>query len=328
MESNVFRGCVISAFGELRDLRRLDREGLKLIDKLVRGEVRRFPVLTPTGGWQPADLEDLVSGFLVDRLEKVTANLLALASDDASMGRLLRRSIRNWLVDQSRKTGVGRMRSTVEVILAAEDAFERVPAGEVGAGRWRLAGTSVFPYSSGVDDLVKAARAVPNVKIPKWSSSTRRQPMADRASIVAVVRAVLVAAGGSLEVAQLVQVFVARFPVVLDPAVGPLLDDPDMSFGFDEGLTPEQQVIAAEDEVEAAVTAAEVVGMLAPWERQIVGHLQNPQAIQTVLGCGRSQAYHHKKRLTEKLEQLVGDCDNVDAVRREVVRLCGGAVAK
>jgi hypothetical protein len=50
MESNVFRGCVISAFGELRDLRRLDREGLNLIDKLVRGEVRRFPVLRPTGG--------------------------------------------------------------------------------------------------------------------------------------------------------------------------------------------------------------------------------------------------------------------------------------
>jgi hypothetical protein len=32
--------------------------------------------------------------------------------------------------------------------------------------------------------------------------------------------------------------------------------------------------------------------------------------------------------LTEKLEQLVGDCDNVDAVRREVVRLCCGVVAE
>lgn len=323
-----WRGCIISAFGELRDLGHLDRECLKLIDKLVREEVRRFPVLVPAGGWRSDDLEDVVSDFLVDRLKKVTASLLTLASDDASMGRLLRKSIRNWLVDQSRKTGIGAMRRKVEAILSAEDAFEKVPAGEVGAGRWRLAGTSVSPCMSVGDDLVKAAWAVPNVRIPKWSSSTRRQPVADRASIVAVVRAVLVAAGGSLEVAQLVQVFVARFPVVLDPAVGPLLDDPDTSIGADEGLTPEQQLIAIEDEVEVAVTAAEVVGMLAPWERQIVPHLQNPQAIQAVLGCGRNQADQHAKRLTEKLKQLGGDCDNVEAVVREVIRLCGGAVAK
>jgi hypothetical protein len=116
---------------------------------------------------------------------------------------------------------------------------------------------------------------------------------------------------------------------VLDPAVGPLLDDPDASIGFDEGLTPEQQLIEAEDEVEIALTAAAVVEMLAPWERQIVRHLQNPQAIQTVLGCGRSQAYQHAKRLKEKLKLLVGDCENVDAVGGVVVRLCGGgAVAE
>ncbi|MGH3971969.1 MAG: hypothetical protein ACRDS9_01375 [Pseudonocardiaceae bacterium] len=145
---------------------------------------------------------------------------------------------------------------------------------------------------------------------------------------MAVIGAVLRAAEGSVEVAQLVEVFVARFPAVLDPSVGPLPDDPDSSIALDEGLTPEEQLIAAEDEVDAAVTAAEVVGMLAPWERQIVPHLDTPPAIQAVLGCGRSQAYQHARRLKEKLTQLVGESDDVRAVGLEVIRLCGGAAAE
>jgi hypothetical protein len=65
--------------------------------------------------------------------------------------------------------------------------------------------------------------------------------------------------------------------------------------------------------------------MLAPWERQIVPHLDNPLAIQTVLGCGRSQAYQDARRLKQKLTQLVGDSDSLRVVGLEVIRLCGGA---
>lgn len=318
---------VISAFGELRDLGHLDRECLRLIVKLVREEAPRFPVLAPVGGWRPADLEDLVGEFLADRLEKVTVNLLALASDEASVGRLLRKSIRYWLIDQARKTGVGAVRRSVESVLSAEDAFEQVPADEVGAGRWRLAGAAVPPFPGVVEDLVKAAWAVPNVKIPQWSSSTRRPPVADRGSIVAVARAVLAAAGGSLEVAELVQVFVVRFPVVLDPVVLPLPQYPQTGVGRDDGLTPEEQAIAVDDEIDTAATAVEIVGMLSVQERRIVPHLHNPPGIQVVLGCGRSQAYHHAARLKEKLTQLIGDSDDVRAVGLEVIELCGGAAA-
>lgn len=293
-------------------------------------EARRFPVLAPRSGWQDADLEDLRGEFVADRLRAVTVMLLAQAGDEASMGRLLRKSIRHWLIDQARKTAVGALRRSLEKVLAAEGAFEEVSAGQAGEGRWRPAGSSVLPWSGRPEDLIDAARAVPNVKIPKWSSATRRGPVADRGSIVAVVGAVLGAARGSLEVAQLVEVFVARFPAVLDPAVGPLPDDPHTGgIGLDDGLTPEQQLIAVDDEVDAAVTAAGVVGMLAPWERQVVPLLENPQAIQSVLGCGRSQAYQHAKRLKEKLTQLVGECDDLRAVGLEVIRLCGGvAVAE
>ncbi|MFD2415412.1 hypothetical protein [Amycolatopsis pigmentata] len=299
-----------------------------MINKLAREEVARFPALTPEGGWQPADLEDMVGKFLAERLEKVTPNLLALASDDASVGRLLRKSIRHWLIDQARQTAVGAVRRTVEKVLADEKGVEQVPSGELGAGRWRLASTAGMPWSGALADLVVAARTVSNVNIPKWSSVARRPPMADRASIAAVIHAVLTAAGGSLEVAQMVEVFVARFPAVLDPATVPLPGAVEFDARDGTTQTPEEQVIAVEEEIDAATTAISVVAMLSPQEREIVRRFGDIPAIQTLLNCGRTQAYHHAKRLREKLTQLVGDSDDVRATGLEVIRLCGGPASQ
>jgi hypothetical protein len=266
----------------------------------------------------------LLGGFLADRALNVTAMLLAQAADEASMGRLLRRSVRHWLIDQARKTGAGALRRTVEKVLATTDAFEQVPSGEAGEGRWRLARTSAPPWAGRTEDLVEAARAVRYVRIPQWSSTSRRPPVADRASIVAVAHAALEAAAGSMEIAQLVAVFLARFPVVVDPPVVLLQDHHEVAVRAPE-LTPEEQTIAAEDELAAGVRAAEVVGMLSATERRLVPRLADIPAIQEVLGCGRSQAYQHAKRLKDKLTQLVGEGEDVRAVGPEVIRLCGGA---
>ena len=281
-------------------------------------------MLMPGDRWQQADLEDLLGGFLADRVRAVTAMLVAQAGDGASMGKLLRRSIRHWLIDQARKTSEGALRRTVEKVLATTDAFDQVPSGEAGEGRWRLAGTPVPPWAGGTEDLVEAARAVPYVRIPQWSSTSRRPPVADRASIVAVAHAVLEAAAGSMETAQLVAVFLARFPAVVDPPVTLLQDHQNVAVRAAE-LTPEEQVIAADDELAAGVRAAEVTGMLSPAERRLVPHLADISSVQEVLGCGRSQAYQHARRLKDKLAQLVGEGEDVRAVGLEVIRLCGGA---
>jgi hypothetical protein len=138
-----------------------------------------------------------------------------------------------------------------------------------------------------------------------------------------VCRAVLSAANGSLELGELVHVLLTRFPVVLEPAIVPISDFEDEC--ADVELTPEEQVIAADDVLSAAVIAAHVVGMLTPDERRIIRYLDNLPALQRELGCGRSQSYEHAKRLKEKLRELVGD-DDVAAVGREVIQLCGGAI--
>ncbi|WP_326759126.1 hypothetical protein OHB35_15215 [Streptomyces phaeochromogenes] len=316
----------ISTFDELHELGHFGPVCLSLIYKLVWEEARRLPVLAPAAGWQKADLEDLLGDFLADRIEPVTANLLALAKDDDSVGKLLRTSIRHWLIDRSRKTAVVSVGRSLEKVLSDSASFEMVLPGSEGAGRWRLANTTVQPWSGPLTPLVEAAYAVPNIKIPRWNSETRRAPIADRASIEAVIHAVLTAAAGSMEVAQLVEVFTNRFPVVLDPVVVSLPPDAGSVIAVDAHPSPEELVLECVDDTEDASRAEGIVSVLSPQERRTVPYLNSAGGIQTLLGCGRSQAYHHAARLREKLRQLVGDGDDVRSVGSEVIRLCGGAV--
>jgi hypothetical protein len=269
-------------------------------------------------------LDDVVQDFLVDRIQAITVILAVQAGDEASFGRLLRRSIRNWLVDQARKTGVGALRRSIEKVLTEESSFEQVSPGEEGAGRWRLEGTSVQPWTGRVGDLVTVAWAVPHVRVPKWSSDSRRSPVADRPSMVAVAWAVMEAASGSLEVGQLVAVFAQRFAATLDPIEVSLPEDTEASAPQSPEHTPEDYVLADVAELDAAASAAAIVGLLSPQERELVPYLADPQAIQDVLGCGRSQAYQHAARLKEKIIQFAGNGEEARAAVMEVIRLCGG----
>jgi hypothetical protein len=105
VESGVW---AITAYEELVELGRLDAAGLQLLFELARQEAHRFPSLAPREGWTADALWDLAHDFFVDRGARVTTMLLAQASDEASMGRLLRRSLRNYLIDQFARPTLGR----------------------------------------------------------------------------------------------------------------------------------------------------------------------------------------------------------------------------
>jgi hypothetical protein len=318
------RRCVITAFAELQRLGRFDRECLHLVMSIMAGEVHRFPALIPAGGWQLTDVEDCTQEFLVERHRAMTDMLLATAYDDDSMGRLLRRSIRNWLVDQARETAVGHVRQALERLLNSVPEFAKVPPGRPGAGRWYVADdVAPGPWSGDLNELVQAARTVRKVRIPPWSSTSRRAPIADRASLIAVARAVLERAAGSVDIAELTHVFVRRFPVALDPAVQPA--DVEVESFATGAPTPEEHVVEESQELEAASQAVAVAGMLSPQERTLLACRADITAIQTALGCGRSKAYQQAKRLNEKLVQLAGDDEEGRAVIREVIRLCAPA---
>jgi hypothetical protein len=311
---------------ELLDAGRFGPAVLGLLFKLMRQECRRFPELRPAQAWDSDAVWDLVQDFFADRGARVTTMLLAQAGDDASMARLLRRSIRYYLIDRVRGTDLGALRRRLEELLAEEPAFERVPQGEPGAGRWRQAGTTGEPWGGPLQDLVTVAYAVPNVRRVRWTSGSRRGPLAERLSLVTIARAVLDAADGSLSVSQLVAVFAQRFPAAADLGDAPMSEEVEATAAAPGEARPDAQVVAAEQECEAAGRARAIFEQLTARERLLLPNLDKTADEQAgVLGCGRSQANLHAKRLKEALRRLLEPLEDHDEVAMELWRLCRAA---
>jgi hypothetical protein len=319
-------GNPISAYAELQQLGRMDRRGVALISRIVREESKRFTAL------EELDLEDLTHDFFVAKITALTAMLLAQATSDESFGKLVRRTVRNWMIDRARTTGTGPLRRSIEKILAETPQFECVPAGQEGAGRWRLAHTHGPPWGGDPDSLVAVAWAVPDVRVPIWSQGTRRAPIADRPSIVSILEAILQAAAGSLETAQLVHVFARRFAAAMDPIEVPLPehqdDDDEDGAGTDvpsEAPGPEDLVIAESMAAEAAAAANEIVERLSDDERAIVSIIDDPAAVMQRLGRARSQSAEFTRRLKAKIRELAGTGEDRDEIVRAVIAICGGS---
>lgn len=281
----------------------------------MREEVHRFPVLRPGAGWTEDVVWDYTQSFFAARGRAVTVGVLAQTADAASMGRYLRRAIRNFLVSEARKTPVGAVRRKLEELLAGSSVFEVVATGAPGAGRWQLAGTQGPPYSGELQPLVSATYSVPDVRAVRWSGQ-RRAPLTSDAALIAILRAVFAAAAGSLDVAELTWVFLQRFPAAVEPADAAL----DQS-AFDLAVAP----LADNPEVLVDVSerAQEVYEQLSPSQRALLPHLDKPVADHMqILGVGRSQAYEAARKLKGTLEELVPEDDLRSDVALEVLRLC------
>ena len=252
---------------EVQTLGRLDEACVKLLCALMAEETRRFAVLRPPGGWDRDEVEGLVSEFFIKKGQSLTAELVTIGVTPEVVGKMMRRWIRNFLIDRARGTPLGRIRRKLEEdMLGQYPEFLQVPPGEEGAGRWYLAGQPSYPYGGDFTPLIEAAYAVPGVKAVRWSGP-RRPPLTSDASLRAIVAAVLTAAGGSLEVAQLVHVVAQRFPAAAEPE--------DVTIGDD---TFDRVTRMGNDDpgfaLEIGESIREVLDQLSPSQRALVPYLE------------------------------------------------------
>src|SRR5258708_39232692 len=108
--------------------------------------------------------------------------LLTSASDDESVGRLLRKSLRNWLIDRVRRTSRGALRRRLTRLISEDERFEAVPEGQPGAGRWRLAGTAGAPPGAPFAPPRAAAWGIPGVRQPPRDREGGRGAASPRAA--------------------------------------------------------------------------------------------------------------------------------------------------
>lgn len=308
---------------ELHQLGYLHRRGVALVSRIVREESKRFSAL------EHLDPEDLCQDFFVARIAALTAMLLTQATSDESFGKLVRRTVRNWMIDQARATGTGPLRRSIEKVLSETAIFECVPDGQEGAGRWRIAHTAAPPWGGAPDSLLAVAWAVPDIRVPLWKKGTRRAPVADRRSMVAILEAVLQAASGSLETAQLVHVFAQRFAAAMDPIEVPLPEHEDDEQDGDSDLPsevpgPEELVIAEEVAAETAEAAAQILKRLSGDERAILCVIDDTAEVMRLLGRGRSQSAEFARRLRIKIRELAGTGTDRDGILVATIALCSG----
>lgn len=301
---------------EVQTLGRLDEACVKLLCALMAEETRRVAVLRPPGGWDRDEVEGLVSEFFIKKGQRLTADLVMIGVTPEVVGKVMRRWIRNFLIDRARDTPLGRIRRKLEEdMLGQYPELLQVPPGEEGAGRWYLAGQPSYPYGGDFTPLIEAAYAVPGVKAVRWSGP-RRPPLTSDASLRAIVAAVLTAAGGSLEVAQLVHVVAQRFPAAAEPEDVTIDDD-----------TLDRVMRMESDDPGSAFEAAEsisaVLDQLSPSQRALVPYLDRDiNAAMEVLNVGRSRAYEAVSHLKDVLDRLLPDDETRAVVYAAVVERC------
>lgn len=283
---------------------------LRLLTRLMRREARKMRALEPPGGWSDPVFDDLVQEFFVGKGEAVTRMLYAQACDDDQLGALLCRSVQNWLIDQARgDTDAGALRFRLEKLLPTRREFARVPSGTPGAGRWALTGGSDGVFAGDVGDLTRAARAVP-VKTVSWSSESRRAPITDTPSLVRLLERIFEAAGGSLELGQIVYAVRGRFhaqfagDVAFDHRTEP---SGRLAAAVGAGETAPSGLEAKEADARIAVMARRLWALLAEDELKVLDVLDDPEQIAARLGVGRSQAYVKRRKIVAVLAELIGD---------------------
>jgi hypothetical protein len=269
--------------------------------------------------------EDYALEFFSARGKALTAALIATAVTDESVGKIVRKSLRNWLIGVNDETAVGALRDRVEKRLLRDPRFERKPPSHF----WKLSEGPSEAVDVDIDALNRVANGVYVTFFVQKNDSVKRVQLGKSGELEHLLHEVFRAAAGSLHISVIVQILAHRFPHVLDPQrAEPSPNDEDDIHG-EASLVP-SSVLLPEDELEQCETdlarsqlATEITRSLSEAERALVPVLDDASSAAGILGCGRSSAYERLRVLKAKLLAMSGSEADARSVLGEVLRLCG-----
>lgn len=300
---------------ELLTTRRLGRAGAELLYKTVGlvAVVNGFPPPEGSSRWDETAVAETAHDFVND--ERGTKRLLDVAlgsTDDRSFERRLEKAVLNFLRDAARRTDLGKLILRVKEILRDEDDFQAVPGRPE---RWTLAGGVTEPSSAGPDKLAFATIGVP-VVIPKWSSTRRDGPLADRPSFMRLMINILDAAAGSLTAADIARALTARLNH-RKTAYTTLLDTHEQ--------VPEPADIAGNPATltVAELHAVDIFDSLNDNERIIVTTLdKNVRDLARLINAGKTTAALIRQRLIDRLRIELAEDEDADTIATALCKLC------
>jgi len=254
---------------------------------------------------------------MLERSDFITG-CMATADDQASLERLLRQSIRNYLIDQAKATERGKLRRRLAGLLEKDASFQRVPASESGVDCWTLKDGSTSLWQGDIDELEASAWMVRGVAITQWNTAGPT-PQGTKHALLTVAAAILERAGGCVGDQDLARVIHRRFFLDITP------DDPEQLHAQVEDVADGANL--AEDNPQVLVTAddraQELYESLSATERQAVPLLEGAYVdMAAALDVGRKRATAIAAALTEKLRVATVDDEDRLAVLAALLRLC------
>lgn len=185
-------GVTEASTGVVEELRALGGFGPKAVDLLLKvagEELTRFPTLSSDAAM---DEEDYAYDFFADRGEALTIAARLQADDDDVLGRMMRRWMRNWLIDVHTRSSAGALRDRLEKRMDRDARFNRAPAQHF----WCLASG---PSPAGATDptaLAAVARRVHVTYYPEPAGGKRSAQLGKSGELESLLEQLFLTAGG------------------------------------------------------------------------------------------------------------------------------------
>lgn len=291
----------------------IGEEVVSLLGRTIRAVAvaRNFPPPDDLGNWGEEAVARTVSEFVADsQTPRRVLDLATACATDQALAARLQGTVRNFLADLGRRTPLGKLVVRINEVLGRHEEFVRAH------GRWSLADGAGEPGSADVDRLAKVIGSH-RVSAPRWGHEARRAaPVADSDTIVALCKAMLGAAGGSLTPRTMAAAIGMRLGIGQAPVS---LDAASLDPGALDGYP------ARDSTADAALResrAAEILVVLNDRERVALAWPEyTVRELAPVLGVGPSQAHIIRRRAIEMLREELADDPDGEAVAGRVLAL-------
>lgn len=298
---------------ELLATGRLGPMGAALLYETVRAVAYARNFAPPEGhtSWDRSAVEAIAHEVVVGpRGLKRLTDLVIRSTDEQSFASQLNGAVLNVLRDLGRKTDKGALVRRVTEVLTESTEFRAI--GAAGQRRWTLTDGTDSPSQVSESALAAAANSVETISVPRWNSATRRSPHADFKSFERLLKAVLVAAHGSVRAADLATACLNR----LDPAHVPLVISLDAL-----EYNPDSLASETEDGTLTRIVARQHVNALSDRERLLLATMDlTVREAAAKLGIGHSQCGVLRRHLTSHLTDLLAAEPDGEAIVREMLR--------
>jgi hypothetical protein len=304
-----------SAYEELVELGELGTESLELLRSLGRQvtRTRSFPPPPEFARWDDDAVDDLLARMLTREGagSRFVTTCFLKAVDEESLERLFIAAIKNFLIDEAKGTERGKLRRRFARRLAEDSRFCKSGGG---SPRWALASSPPSAVWHGdLNDHIGVAWSVRGVQITGWNHAGPT-PAGTVQALMAVLTAVLEAAGGAVREEDLAKVLEARFDLLSPPQFTQLFANDGCDVGRE--LPDETDV----DPVFTDVRAREIWDSLMPIERVILPYLEEGrEKIAIHLGIGQEQSGAVVEALREKLRLALTEDDAQLAILHELL---------